>query len=229
MTPRARPRGQDRDLRDRVGVLRERRRDGVTSLVDRDRALLLGEQRVRSFSTAEQDAVARSREVLGGDRLPARAHREDGSLVHEIREIGAGEPRVLRATTSKSTSAASGLPFAWTVRIAARSFWFGRGISVGLSARRGPATLPTRVPRAPKRRAPYRFPSSARRAPQTQCGKPVSPTPSTGSDVTPEPSDRITNSPPAENTMYLPSGDHAGVYPRLCVSRVTPDPSGRIT
>jgi hypothetical protein len=65
--------------------------------------------------------------------------------------------------------------------------------------------------------------------PQTQSGKDVSPTPSTGNDVMPEPSDRITNSPPAENTMYLPSGDHAGVYPRTCVSRVTSDPSGRIT
>jgi hypothetical protein len=71
--------------------------------------------------------------------------------------------------------------------------------------------------------------SSTERALQTQSGKPVSPTPSTGSDVMPEPSDRITNRPPAENTMYLPSRDHAGVYPRSCVSRVTPDPSGRIT
>ena len=43
-----------------------------------------------------------------------------------------------------------------------------------------------------------------------QSGRAVSPT-STGIGVMPEPSARITKSPGAENTMWLPSGDHAGV------------------
>src|SRR5919197_5231333 len=39
----------------------------------------------------------------------------------------------------------------------------------------------------------------------------------------------MTDKPGAENTMRSPSGDHAGVYPRCCVSLWTPEPSGRIT
>jgi hypothetical protein len=50
--------------------------------------------------------------------------------------------------------------------------------------------------------------------PHSQSGEAVSPAPSTGSDVMPEPSARITKSPPAEKTMCLPSGDQAGVYRR---------------
>src|SRR6266542_220746 len=62
-----------------------------------------------------------------------------------------------------------------------------------------------------------------------QSGKLVSPTPSTGSEVTPEPSARMMKSPPAEKTMKRPSGDHAAVSPFALVRRFTPDPSGRIT
>ena len=78
-------------------------------------------------------------------------------------------------------------------------------------------------------RAPRRCWSSQAAASQHQSGKAVSPTPSTGSGVMPDPSDRITKSPGAENTMWLPSGDQAGVYPRICVSLFTPEPSGRMT
>jgi hypothetical protein len=79
------------------------------------------------------------------------------------------------------------------------------------------------------RRARRRRSRRRGRSPHTQSGRAVSPTPSTGSDVMPDPSARITKSPGAENTMWVPLGDHAGVYARLCVSRFTPDPSGRIT
>ncbi len=59
-----------------------------------------------------------------------------------------------------------------------------------------------------------RFPRRRRRVPQTQSGRDLSPIPSIGSGAMPEPSARITTSPGAENTMRLPSGDHAGVYAR---------------
>ena len=52
------PGGQYRHLRDRIGVLGERGDERVAGLVDRDRVLLLRQQRVGALPAAEQDPVA---------------------------------------------------------------------------------------------------------------------------------------------------------------------------
>jgi hypothetical protein len=84
--------GQDRDLGHRVGVLGEERHEGVAGLVDGDRVLLVGQQRVRHVSPADQEPVACRVEVGRGDDGAARPHRVDRRLVDEVGQVGARSP-----------------------------------------------------------------------------------------------------------------------------------------
>ena len=84
---------QDRDLRHRVGVVRQRGDNRVPGLVDRDRVLLVRQQHVRAFPPAEQDPVPGRVEVVRGQHLAVAAHRVDRRLVRQVGQVGAGEPR----------------------------------------------------------------------------------------------------------------------------------------
>ena len=59
-------------------------------------------------------------EVLVANQLLLGASREDGRLVAEVGQVGAGEPGGLAREPARSTSSASGLPRVCTPRIASR-------------------------------------------------------------------------------------------------------------
>ncbi len=90
--PQRLPGGQDGDLGDRVAVGRQRRDQRVAALVDRDRALLVGQQRVGRLPPPQQDPVARLGEVRGAQHVAAAADRVDRRLVDQVGQVGAGEP-----------------------------------------------------------------------------------------------------------------------------------------
>ena len=83
---------KDGHLRHRIGVLREDRDQGVAGLVDCHRVLLFGKQGVGCLPPAEQQAVARGAEVSGGQDLAIVPNRDDGRLVDQVGQVGAGEP-----------------------------------------------------------------------------------------------------------------------------------------
>jgi hypothetical protein len=84
---------EDRYLGHRVGVLGQDRDERVAGLVDRDGMLLFGQQRVRRIASADEQPVARGVEVGCGDDGAAGSHRVDRRLVHQVGQVGAGEPR----------------------------------------------------------------------------------------------------------------------------------------
>jgi len=91
-------RGQDRDHGHRVGVVAVGRHQRVAGLVDRDRALLGGQQHVGALAAAQDDAVARLGEVvvaqvLAAGALGLRGRRDDDLAVEAA---GAQQPRVER-------------------------------------------------------------------------------------------------------------------------------------
>ena len=83
----------DRDLVDRVAVRQDVADDGVAGLVVRDDLLLvLGDQAALALGTGD-DAVDGLFELDHVDLLAAVARGQQRGLVHEVREVGAGEAR----------------------------------------------------------------------------------------------------------------------------------------
>ena len=81
----------DRDLVDRIGVRQHHREQRVAGLVDRrDLLLLLGDDH-RAALRAHQDLVLGELEVVHADDLLVVARRVERRLVHQVREVGAGE------------------------------------------------------------------------------------------------------------------------------------------
>src|ERR1700722_16530671 len=83
---------KDRDLRDGIGVLREHGHERVPGLMDGYRMLLLWQQRVRRVTAADEEPVPRGVEVGGTNHAAVSAHGVDRRFVHEVGEVGAGEP-----------------------------------------------------------------------------------------------------------------------------------------
>jgi hypothetical protein len=82
---------QDRDLRDRVGVVHRRRGEGVTALVVRGDELLLVLHDARAALRTGDDAVDGLVEGAHVDELRVGARREQRGLVEHVGEVGAGE------------------------------------------------------------------------------------------------------------------------------------------
>jgi hypothetical protein len=83
--------GKDRDLRDGIGVLRERGHERVPGFVDGHGMFLLGQQRVRRVTAADEETVPGAVEVGGTQNAAISAHGVDRRFVHEVGEIGARE------------------------------------------------------------------------------------------------------------------------------------------
>src|ERR671931_781513 len=104
----------------------------------------------------------------------------------------------------------------------------------GAEWRDSPAAL-TEVARSRRPACPFRAGAWSRddptggRSQLVQSGRLVSPGPSAGRAVASLPSAFMMNRAGAQNTMWAPSGDQAGVYARLFVNLRTSEPSGRIT
>src|SRR6478672_6091820 len=82
---------EDRDLRDRVGVVERRGDEGVTALVVGRDLALLGRHDACALLRTGDDAVDGLVEGLVVDDLPVAASSEQGGLVEDVGEVGAGE------------------------------------------------------------------------------------------------------------------------------------------
>jgi hypothetical protein len=85
-----------------------------------------------------------------------------------------------------------------------------------------------RAPRCSERNL-WSTPGTAHKPHSVQSGSVLSPSPGVGTALMFPPSGSMMDRPGDENTMWAPSGDQAAVWPTLCVSLRTAEPSGRIT
>ncbi len=81
----------DGDLVERLGAFGEGEDDGVAGLVAGGHPLFLVVEDARAALAAPADLVAGFFEILFVDGLGAAAGGEQGALVHEVGEVGAGE------------------------------------------------------------------------------------------------------------------------------------------
>jgi hypothetical protein len=111
----------DRNLRDRVGVRRELRHEGMAQFVVRQHLLFFRADDLRLAFGAGDRAFDRLFHLALRNVLAAAASGEQRRFVHDVRKIGALEkPGVRFAISESSTSDVSGLPRAWILRIASR-------------------------------------------------------------------------------------------------------------
>jgi hypothetical protein len=85
--------GQDRDLRDRVGVEHGRGNDRVSALVVRGDLLLFGTHDAGALLRAGDDTVDRLVQRLVVDELVVAASGEQRRLVQDVGQVGTGETR----------------------------------------------------------------------------------------------------------------------------------------
>ena len=83
--------GEDRHLGDGVRGGGQCGDQCVACLVHGNSVPLFGQQDVRAVPTPDQDAIPSVAEVLRGNHGPVMADGENGRLVQQVREVGAGE------------------------------------------------------------------------------------------------------------------------------------------
>ncbi len=111
--------GHDRDLLDRVRPRREAGHEGVAGLVVGDRSALVGVGQA-GLPGAQQQVVEGFLELLLADHFAVLARRQEGRLVGQVGEVGAGQARGRPRDNRQVDVGARRSFFVWIRRIASR-------------------------------------------------------------------------------------------------------------